>query len=139
MTVAAIHRPPPPPGRRLSVRASTWASEKSKHITVSVSGEIDACNAKDFAVTVCEAVAGARRVTLDLSDLEFIAFDGVAALHAVNAHLTRSEVPWSVLPGTAVTRVLELCDPERLIPLARPNPNRSTPRPKATLRLVTPA
>ena len=121
----------------MSVSASTWASEKSKHITVSVSGEVDACNAKDFAVAVCEAVADARRVTLDLSGLEFIAFDGVAALHAVNANLTRGEVPWCVLPGTAVMRVLDLCDPEHLIPVAQPKG--PAPRRKASLRLVEPA
>lgn len=134
MTVAAIHRPTPRQRRRLSVSASTWASDKAKHITVSVRGEVDACNAKDFAVAVCRAVDGARRVTLDLSELRFLAFDGVAALHAVNAHLTRDDVPWCVLPGAAVTRVLELCDPERLIPLTASNS--PVPRRRASLRLV---
>ena len=137
MTVAAISQPSSQPGRRLSVSASMWASEKAKHITVSVSGEVDAANAKDFAVAVCEAVDDARRVTLDLSELEFIAFDGVAALHAVNAHLTRAQVPWCVAPGAAVTRVLDLCDPEGLIPVAQPR--RRAPRRKGALRLVEPA
>ena len=137
MSVAAIHQPPSPPRRRLSVDTSVWASDKTKHTTVRVTGEVDACNAKDFAVAVCEAVLDARGVTLDLSDLEFMAFDGVAALHAVNAHLTRAEVPWCVLPGAAVARVLGLCDPERLIPLALPDEVVSLRRP--TLRLVEPA
>ncbi|WP_238885118.1 STAS domain-containing protein [Mycobacterium sp. IDR2000157661] len=134
MSVATIGQPPPSPGRRLSVSASTWASDKAKHITVSASGEVDACNAKEFAVSVCEAVDDARRVTLDLSEVQFFAFDGVAALHAVNAHLSRAGVPWCVLAGTPVTRVLGLCDPERLIPLAEPQG--PAPARRASLRLV---
>jgi anti-anti-sigma regulatory factor len=137
MSVAAIHRSPSQPKRRLSVASTVWASEKSKHITVSASGEVDACNAKDFAVAVCAAVVEARGVTLDLSDLEFFALDGVAALHAVNAHLTRAEIQWSVRPGPAVSRVLNLCDPEGLIPLAPPD--RPVRRGRPTLRLVEPA
>ena len=137
MTVAALSPPPPPPGRRLSVTASTWASGKSKHVTVTASGQVDACNAKEFAVAVCAAVGDARRVTLDLGELEFFAIESVAALHAVNAHLTRADVPWCVLAGRAVTRVLGLCDPEQLIPLAQPD--RPLSRARATLRLVEPA
>jgi anti-anti-sigma factor len=137
MSVAAIHQPPPHPRRRLSVTASVWASEKSKHTTVSVTGEVDACNAKQFAVAVCEAATDAPRLTLDLSELEFMSFDGVTALHAVNAHLTRADVPWSVLAGSAVARVLGLCDPEHLIPLEESAETGQPGRP--SLRLVAPA
>jgi anti-anti-sigma factor len=137
MSVAAIHQPSPRPRRRLSVTATVWASERSKHTTVSVTGEVDACNAKQFAVAVCAAVADAPRVTLDLSDLEFMSFDGVTALHAVNAHLTRAEVPWCVLAGSAVARVLGLCDPEHVIPLAESAEAGQPSRPP--LRLVEPA
>lgn len=134
VSVATIDQLPPSPGRRLSVSASTWASDKAKHITVSASGEVDACNAKEFAIAVCEAVDDAKRFTLDLSDVQFFALDGVAALHAVNAHFSRAGVPWCVVASTAVTRVLELCDPERLIPLAAPDgPARGR---RTSLRLV---
>lgn len=135
MTVAPIHQLHQQSNRQLSVDSHAKASEK--HVTVAVRGEVDACNAKDFAIAVCEAIVDAERVTLDLSQLEFIAFDGVAALHAVNAHLTRADVPWCVVPGAAVSRVLGLCDPEQVIPLARPN-HRSR-RSRASLRLVEPA
>lgn len=133
MSVATIQRPLSRSRRRLSV---TSIPRARKHATVCVGGEIDASNAKDFAVAVCAAVVDARRVTLDLSELEFIAIDGVAALHAVNAHLTRADVPWCVLPGSAVSRVLELCDPERLIPLVQPD--HWLRRNRASLRLVEP-
>ncbi|WP_157897692.1 STAS domain-containing protein [Mycolicibacterium rutilum] len=103
-------------------------------MTVFADGEIDAANAKEFAVAVCDAVAGAERVTLDLSGLEFIAIDGVAALHAINAHLTRAGVPWCVLPGPAASRVLGICDREHVIPLLQPAP--SARRGETVLRLV---
>lgn len=135
MTVAVIDRPQPRPRRRLCVAASERTGKTTKSVTVMVTGEVDATNAKEFAVAVCAAGAGASRVTLDVSGLEFMAFDGVAALHAINAHLTRADVPWCVLPGAAVSRVLGLCDPEHVIPVAQPDRRGR----RGVLRLVEPA
>lgn len=77
---------------------------------------------------------GRGQVTLDLSHLDFFALDGVTALHALNAHLLRAEVPWCLLAGAAVSRVLMLCDPEKLIPLVCADP--PTPPRRPRLRLV---
>ncbi|OBI76229.1 STAS domain-containing protein [Mycobacterium sp. E740] len=135
MSVAPIHSLPSSlPKRQLSVTTSAWAGGRTGRITVSVSGEVDAANAKEFATAVGEAVSDARRVLLDLSGLEFFAFDGIAALHALNARLARSGTSWSVLPSAAVARVLTLCDPEQLIPRALlSEPTRLG---RASLRLV---
>lgn len=134
MSVAPIRYLPSQPKRQLSVVTAAWAGGRPGHLTVSVSGEVDAANAKEFATAVSAAIAGARRMVLDLSALHFFAFDGMAALHALNAQLARAEVPWSVLPSAAVARVLGLCDPEQLIPLAQSaRPTRARP---ARLRLV---
>lgn len=81
-------------------------------------GEIDAANAKEFAVAVCDVSSDTAALNLDLTEVEFIAVDGIAALHAINAHRTRLDVSWGVVPGRAVRRVLDLCDPEGLIPIA---------------------
>ncbi|KUI33603.1 hypothetical protein AU197_19980 [Mycobacterium sp. IS-1590] len=134
MSVAAIPRPSLQTRRALSVASSTSAIGAPGHLVVSVTGEVDAANAKEFAAVVTEAIADAQHVTLDLSGIFFFAFDGVAALHALNARLLRAGVPWRVLPGAAVSRVLALCDPEELIPLVRVNP--PTPPRRPTLRLV---
>ena len=60
-----------------------------------------------------------RRRVLDLTGVDFMAVDGMSALHAINAHLLRGGVQWCVVASPAVTRVLGLCDPEGLIPSAR--------------------
>lgn len=134
MSVAAISRPFPGPGRRLTVTCGSWAGPSSKSVTVFATGEVDSANAKEFATAVCDAAGDAERVILDLSGLDFIAIDGVAALHAVNAHLTRAGVPWSVLPGAAAARVLAICDREHVIPLLDPGP--TARRGETVLRLV---
>ncbi|ODQ87538.1 hypothetical protein BHQ18_23315 [Mycolicibacterium flavescens] len=114
-----------------------WAGPGAANVTIFATGEVDAANAKEFSLAVCEAVGDAERVLLDLSALEFIAIDAVAALHAVNAHLTRAGVPWSVLPGAAVARVLAICDREHVIPLLDAGP--TARRGETVLRLVQPA
>lgn len=84
-------------------------------------GEVDADNAKSFADQVCALIAGVdagRDITVDLSELDFLAVDGCTALHAVNAAVMRCGASWSVIPSPAVYRVLQLCDPAALIPLA---------------------
>jgi anti-anti-sigma factor len=87
-------------------------------VTVSVSGEVDAANAKYFAHAVREAAGVSAGLVLDLTDVHFMAFDGLSALYALSAHLTRENVPWCIVGSPAVSRVLQLCDPEGLIPLA---------------------
>ena len=86
--------------------------------TVTVSGEVDAANAKHFAHTVRKAAGGHAALVLDLTEVNFMAFDGASALYAISAHLAREDVSWCVVAGSAVSRVLELCDPEGLIPAA---------------------
>jgi anti-anti-sigma regulatory factor len=99
--------------RRLTVTCQTAGSD----LTASVCGEVDTYNGKELAVALCDAAEAARHVTVDLSRLDFMGIDGVAALHAINARLVRSSTPWTIVPGPAVSRVLELCDPEGLIPV----------------------
>jgi anti-anti-sigma factor len=83
-----------------------------------VAGEVDAGNAKHFAHTVREAAAGHPALVLDLTEVHFMAFDGASALYAISAHLAREDVSWCVVPSPSVARVLQLCDPEGLIPVA---------------------
>jgi anti-anti-sigma factor len=89
-------------------------------VIIAAAGEVDADNAKSFADQVCGLIAGAgpgRDITVDLSEVDFLAVDGCTALHAVNAAVMRRGGSWSVIPSPAVYRVLQLCDPASLIPL----------------------
>ena len=103
----------------LRVDSRTRGRGRAAHTTVSVSGEIDTVNAAGFASTVREAARGCSALVLDLTEVDFMAVDGISALHAINAHFLRGGVQWCVVASPAVTRVLGLCDPEGLIPSAR--------------------
>ncbi|MBB2991132.1 anti-anti-sigma factor [Mycolicibacterium iranicum] len=101
----------------LTVACRTEGRGADRQVTVSVCGEVDAANAKHFAHTVREAADGAPALVLDLTEVNFLAFDGASALYAISAHLAREDVTWCVVPSPAVSRVIKLCDPEGLIPL----------------------
>lgn len=125
MTITALHAhrraaPARPVVRtRLTVTAHHLGPDR---LTLCVAGEVDACNAKDFAVAVCEQAAGHPVVDVDLSALGFAGVDAISALHAINAHMLRHDVSWLVVPGKAVGRLLDLCDPEELIPRTGADP-----------------
>lgn len=102
----------------LTVACRTRGRGRNKEATVAVAGEVDAANAKHFAHAVREAAGASRSVVVDLTDVPFMAFDGASALYAISAHFSREDVDWCVVGSPAVTRVLQLCDPEGLIPRA---------------------
>lgn len=111
-------------------RLSVSARPRGRRVRIAVRGEVDATNAKDLAVAVCAAVGpGHRMVELDLQALGFLAVDGIAALHAINARLARHGVTWTVLPSRPVSRLLALCDPEGLIPRANAAPQQAQAEP----------
>jgi anti-anti-sigma factor len=102
----------------LAVSCRTRGRGREKEVTVAVAGEVDAANAKHFAHTVRDAVGASRAVIVDLTEVGFMAFDGASALYALSAHFSREDVPWCVVSSAAVSRVLQLCDPEGIIPQA---------------------
>jgi anti-anti-sigma factor len=110
----------------LAFACRTEGTGAARQTTVSVRGEVDAGNAKLFAHTVREAAGGSAALILDLTEVHFLAFDGASALYAISAHLAREEVSWCVVPSPPVTRVLQLCDPEGLIPVAEISSVRGT-------------
>ena len=117
---SAHHHPLARYSRLLSVTTRACTRGSSQRLVVSVHGEVDSSNAKQFAVAVCDAAANCGALILDLTGLQFIAVDGFAALHAINAAMARTDSSWQVAPSPAVLRLLGLCDPEGLIPLASP-------------------
>lgn len=90
-------------------------------VVVTVGGAIDAANARAFADRVIEHAAPHRRLTLDMTEVTFLAVEGLTALHAVNAALARADVEWDILPSEAVQRVLSICQMSGLLRIL-PNP-----------------
>jgi anti-anti-sigma factor len=112
---ASIAAPRP---HHMVVSSHSWGRGRAKRVAVAVSGEIDAANAREFASVVRDVCAGHAVVTLDLTDIDFMAVDGVTALHAINAHLLRAGVTWRLVPNALVQRLLALCDPAGVLPVA---------------------
>lgn len=114
----ALAIPPATRAHPMTVTSARRACGTSTRLAVAVRGDVDAGNAKAFADQVCALIADATQVRLDLTGLDFIAVDGCTALHAINALVMRKGAQWSVVPSSGVSRVLALCDPAHLIPLA---------------------
>jgi anti-anti-sigma factor len=90
----------------------------SSVVVFSAYGDIDATNANvltDYALTPVNA-AHCRGLILDLTGLEFFGADGFSALHRVSVRCARTGLGWVVVPGAAVSRLLQLCDPHGSLP-----------------------
>ncbi len=88
-------------------------------ITITVEGEIDASNSREFAGYVQRHIAGAEHVVLDLRLVDFLATAGFAALHNINVICCGSDATWVMQAGRQVRRVLAICDPDGALPLEK--------------------
>ena len=83
---------------------------------VSAYGDIDATNASTLTDYALVNAVRCRGLILDLSCLKFFGTEGFSALHRVSVRCARAEIGWMVVSGTAVSRVLRLCDPHGSLP-----------------------
>lgn len=85
---------------------------------VSIRGDVDATNAdrvQDFAT---HFVLAGNAVVLDLSGVDFFSAQGISVLIAVDDACRAAEVPWSLIAGHVVNRVLRLTNCEASLPTA---------------------
>lgn len=82
-------------------------------VAVSARGEIDAANADDFGDYVLDLVPRCDQLVVDLSELIFFGTPGVLALRRIQA-----ETAWVLVSGSAVARILRVCDPAGDLPVA---------------------
>lgn len=85
---------------------------------VSVAGDLDASNSCQFARYVERQLIDCEHLTVDLSATEFIGTAGYSALCNVDMTCARMGVPWSVVAGANALRVLRICDPQGVLPVA---------------------
>jgi anti-anti-sigma factor len=83
---------------------------------VSAYGAIDASNAGTLTDYALANTVRCRGLILDLSDLEFFGTEGFSALHRVSVRCAHAEIGWMVVPGAAVARLLQMCDPDGSLP-----------------------
>jgi len=86
-------------------------------VLVSVRGEVDATNSRELAGYVERQIAGSARLVLDLTVIDFFGTAGFAALHNVNVICARYGVEWVLLVGPQLRRLMQICDPDHLLPL----------------------
>ena len=101
--------------KRHAARFDTRCTMSSVAI-VSAYGDIDATNASTLTDYALVNAVRCRGLILDLSCLKFFGTEGFSALHRVAVRCARAEIGWMVVSGTAVSRVLRLCDPHGSLP-----------------------
>jgi anti-anti-sigma factor len=87
-------------------------------LIVSAHGELDAANAQEFAEYALHHTDTVKRLLLDLKGVEFFGTAGFSALHTLNVRCAASGADWAMMPSKAVSRLLEICDPDATLPVA---------------------
>lgn len=106
-----------PPGKRYAVRFRRHPLASSV-VIVSAFGAIDGLSAHALIEHAFAETLHYRALIVDLSGLEFFGTDGFSALYGISAHCTRTGTIWMLVPGSAVTRLLGICDPLGALPTA---------------------
>lgn len=108
----------PPPWQNHSARFT--AEWNSSCVAVTADGELDASNANKLADYVQRCFTHSTSViVVDLSGLKFFGTAGFSALHLINVRCAGANLRWAVVPGTAVSRLLRICDPDNTLPLVK--------------------
>lgn len=91
----------------------------SNAVLVTVEGEVDAANGRSLASYVERQVVGSARLLLDLNPVSFFGTAGFGALHSINVICCRYGVSWVLMMGPPVRRILDICDPDGTLPIAK--------------------
>lgn len=84
---------------------------------IAAHGEIDASNGHEFIDYALRHSAHLDKLVLDLSGVEFFGTAGFSALHNLNVQCAGETIHWAMVPSSAVTRLLRVCDPDSTLPL----------------------
>ncbi|WP_029115290.1 STAS domain-containing protein [Mycobacterium sp. URHB0044] len=87
-------------------------------VVVVANGELDAANAQDFVSYALRHADAVNHLVLDLEGIEFFGASGFSALHTLNVRCAADGTEWAMVPGKAVTRLLQICDPDTTLPVA---------------------
>lgn len=84
---------------------------------IAAQGDLDAANAQDFVDYALRHAGRTIRLVLDLTGVEFFGTAGFSALHTFNVRCAGHDAEWVLVPGTAVLRLLRICDPDSTFPV----------------------
>jgi anti-anti-sigma factor len=94
--------------------SATWSASGT---VITVDGELDAANSDQLAIYVQRNARRAKRVILDLREVDFVGTAGFSALHRINVVCSGAQVSWAMVPSPAVVRLLRVCDPDGTLPV----------------------
>jgi anti-anti-sigma factor len=86
---------------------------------ISARGDIDASSGGALVEYTLGCAAACHALVLDLGGLSFFGTEGLQALQRVAAYCVLSGTEWATVPGTAVSRMLQIGDPLSLLPVAK--------------------
>lgn len=95
--------------------ATRWLHPTMAVITAH--GDLDAANAQEFVDYALRHAPETEGLVLDLSGVEFFGTAGFSALHSVNVRCAGEKIQWAMVPSSAVTRLLQICDPDSALPI----------------------
>jgi anti-anti-sigma factor len=92
-------------------------SRISSASVIAVRGEVDACNAGEIGEYAASHLGHSSQLLLDLSEVDFFGTPGISALHKLNVECAQRGIAWIVVAAPQVSRVLQICDPEGVLPV----------------------
>lgn len=110
MTLARASQPAGSAWRSAGASFASRSPERGM-VIITVGGEIDACNADLLVGWVSGKLGQSRRLVVDCSSVTFFAVEGFAMLQRINVMCAQAGVSWVLVPSTAVSRVMRLCNP----------------------------
>lgn len=113
----ANHRLVPPPQVR-SGKCAAIIADVDGVTVATISGSVDAVSVEEFDGHLAVACGdGARRLVIDLSDVDYLSAGGIAVLHGVARRIANAGGALAVSGGRAVSRPLRRTGLTRLIPV----------------------
>jgi anti-anti-sigma factor len=100
--------------------ATRWLQPSVAVITAH--GELDASNAQELVDYALRDAERTERLALDLTGVDFFGTAGFSALHTLNVRCAGAGVEWVMVPSTAVSRLLRICDPDSALPISATMP-----------------
>jgi anti-anti-sigma factor len=97
-------------------RAAFTAQPDAGAAVITVTGELDAANLHHFREYVDRHLAGGRPMVLDLSQLDFLAAQGIRMLLEFGGECLRQGANWAVVTGPSAVRLLRICDRDGRLP-----------------------
>ena len=103
-----------PGHRRERLTFSTeWVDAES--VRIAVAGEVDAFNAQELREYVFRRAANCRSLMLDLRDVTFFSTAGFSTLRTIGVRCDRANVSLTLQGSSAVSRVIAICDSDRMM------------------------